>query len=181
MLRRRSLFLLIVASVVCAHLASATTIEQAKTRVWAIDVVAQSFIGRSEQLKKESPKENRYAYGETASGNTLAAEGLEASSATNAALLRKQLISEEIAGGHAFEKHVIQQAEFSGITTRGQFASEIDNFLSSPSTITRNLSNGRTAFWNETTGTVLIRNPAAADGGTFFRPTNGIDYFWGLK
>jgi hypothetical protein len=31
-------------------------------------------------------------------------------------LLRNQLMAEEIAGGHAFDKHVIQQAEFPGIT-----------------------------------------------------------------
>lgn len=42
-------------------------------------------------------------------------------------------------------------------------------------------SNGRTAYWNDTTGTVLIRNPRASDGGTYFRPTAGISYFWGLK
>ena len=113
-----------------------------------------------------------------------AAEGaaaLEASSATNAALLRNQLISEELAGGHAFEKHVLQQAEFPGIATRGEFASKIESFLNSPETIMRNLSNGRTAYWNEGMGNVLIRNPAAADGGTFFAPTAGSSYFWGLQ
>ena len=42
----------------------------------------------------------------------------------------------------------------------------------------RVLSGGRTAYWND--GTVVIRNPGAADGGTAFRPTNGYDYFLGL-
>jgi filamentous hemagglutinin len=112
---------------------------------------------------------------------TIAAEELEASSTANSALLRNQLISEEIAGGHAFGKHVIQQAEFPGITNRTEFASQIEEFLNSSKTVTRNLSNGRSAFWNDSTGTVLIRNPAAPDGGTFFRPTDGINYFWKLK
>ena len=114
----------------------------------------------------------------------VAAEGatveLEASSATNAALLRNQLMSEEIAGGHAFEKHVLEQMEFPGITTREQFAAQIEDFLNSPDTIMRNLSNGRVGFWNDTTGTVLIRNPTAVDGGTYFVPNAGVTYFWSL-
>jgi hypothetical protein len=39
----------------------------------------------------------------------------------------------------------------------------------------RTLSNGRTAYWYD--GTVVIRNPGAADGGTAYRPTDGYDYF----
>lgn len=31
------------------------------------------------------------------------------------------------------------------------------------------------------TGTVVIRNPSAVDGGTAFRPTNGRSYFDGLR
>jgi filamentous hemagglutinin len=104
-----------------------------------------------------------------------------AGSAANAALLRNELIAKEIAGGHAFEKHVIERAEFSGISTRGQFASLIEDFLNAPGTIMRNLKNCRVAYWNSNTGTVLIRNPNAADGGTFFKPTAGIQYFWDLQ
>ena len=49
-------------------------------------------------------------------------------------------MAEEIAGGHAFDKHVLVQGEFPGITTPGQFASEIEGFLNSPDTIMRNIS-----------------------------------------
>jgi hypothetical protein len=42
----------------------------------------------------------------------------------------------------------------------------------------RGLSGGRTAYWRD--GTVVIRNPKAADGGTAFQPTDGYDYFLGL-
>jgi len=42
----------------------------------------------------------------------------------------------------------------------------------------RVLNAGRTAYWSD--GTLVIRNPAAPDGGTTFRPANGHDYFLGL-
>jgi filamentous hemagglutinin len=45
----------------------------------------------------------------------------------------------------------------------------------------RELRNGRSAFWDDATGTVVIRNPSAVDGGTAFRPTNGRAYFDGLR
>ena len=105
-----------------------------------------------------------------------------AESAVNAAKLRAQLIGQEISGGHSFEKHVLNQGEFTsfGITTREQFASHIENVVNNPTSF-KELSNGRSAFWQESTGTVVIRNPHAADGGTAFRPTNGRAYFDSLR
>ncbi len=35
-------------------------------------------------------------------------------------------IGAEISGGHAFDKHVVDQAEFPGVTTREQFAGLIE-------------------------------------------------------
>jgi hypothetical protein len=83
------------------------------------------------------------------------------------------LTGEEISGGHAFAKHVIDNGEFPGITTRRQFASHIEDVVSNGEM--RALSNSRTAYWRN--GTVVIRNPKAVDGGTAFRPTSGYDYF----
>ena len=105
-----------------------------------------------------------------------------ARSSANAARLRGQLAGNKIAGGHAFEKHVIQRGEFTGlgIRTREQFARHIENVVNNPSA-SRQLSGGRTAFWDDATGTVVIRNPRAADGGTAFRPTAGREYFEGLR
>ena len=88
-----------------------------------------------------------------------------------------RLIGDEISGGHAFDKHVIEQGEFPGVSIRGQFASMIEDAVMNGES--RVLSGGRTAYWND--GTVVIRNPGAADGGTAFRPTNGYDYFLGLN
>lgn len=87
-----------------------------------------------------------------------------------------RLIGDEISGGHAFDKHVIEQGEFPGVTTRRQFAGMIEDAVMNGES--RVLSGGRTAYWND--GTVVIRNLGATDGGTAFRPTNGHDYFLGL-
>ena len=95
----------------------------------------------------------------------------------NGARLRAQLTGQEISGGHAFGKHVVQGAEFPGITTRSQFAAHIEDVVSNG--VMRPLSNGRSAYWQN--GTVVIRNPNAVDGGTAFRPTSGYDYFLGLN
>lgn len=62
------------------------------------------------------------------------------------------------------------------IQTREQFAKHIDKIINNP-TATRSLSQGRTAYWDEASGTVVIRNPRAADGGTAFRPVLGRKYF----
>jgi hypothetical protein len=87
-----------------------------------------------------------------------------------------KLIGDEVSRGHAFDKHVIEQGEFPGVTTRRQFADMIEDAVMNGES--RVLSGGRTAYWSG--GTVVIRNPGAADGGTAFRPTNGYDYFLGL-
>jgi filamentous hemagglutinin len=108
-----------------------------------------------------------------------AAESRSASSA-NAVRLNQQLTSQEIAGGHAFDKHVIERAEFPEVSTRQQFAEHIENVINNP-TASKQLNNGRSVFWDDATGTVVIRNPKAADGGTAFRPTQGKSYFDGLK
>ncbi|MFA5952536.1 MAG: RHS repeat-associated core domain-containing protein [Hyphomicrobium sp.] len=104
--------------------------------------------------------------------------GVAAKSTLQASLLSRQFASQEIAGGHAFVKHVVQGGEFLGIRTRAEFASIIENVMENASDI-RQLSGGRTAFWRN--GVVVIRNPRTADGGTAFVPTNGIQYFEGLR
>lgn len=77
--------------------------------------------------------------------------------------------------------HVIDQNEFGGsITTQQQFAGQIESILANPSA-KKPLSNGRSAYWDDTTGIVVIRNPNAADGGTAFEPMNGEAYFNNLR
>ncbi len=116
---------------------------------------------------------------ETALLGTYAARGAGgASSLANAARHRAQLAGEEIAGGHAFEKHVLDRGEFRGlgIRTRQQFANHIENVINNPTSY-RQLTGGRTAYWQESTSTLVIRDPFAVDGGTAFQPTAGSQYF----
>ena len=116
-------------------------------------------------------------------GNAAKGVAGEASSSANGARLRAQLAGQEIAGGHAFEKHVIMRGEFKGmgIRTRNQFASHIEGVVANP-TASRQLSGGNgSAYWDEASRTVVIRNPRAADGGTAFQPVNGRAYFDALR
>jgi len=91
----------------------------------------------------------------------------------NAIRLKNSLIAREIVGGHAFGKHALKF----GFTNKEQMALHINKVLTNP-TMTRNLSNGRSAFWHEISGSIVIRNPKAIDGGTSFIPENGINYFF---
>lgn len=119
---------------------------------------------------------------DASAGATSKVSGAEsAANAANGVRLNNQLAAEEIANGHAFGKHVIERNEFGGtITTQQQFASQIENILNNPSA-TKPLSNGRSAYWDDASGMVVIRNPKAADGGTAFKPTNGKSYFNNLR
>jgi hypothetical protein len=85
-------------------------------------------------------------------------------------------IADQISGGHAFDKHVVERGEFPGVTTREQFADLIEDAVMNGES--RVLSRGRAAYWSE--GTVVIRDPGSPDGGTTFRPPEGYDYFLGL-
>jgi RHS repeat-associated protein len=95
----------------------------------------------------------------------------------NAARLNSQLAAQEIAGGHAFEKHVLHKGEFAGlgIRTRKQFAEHIENVINNPTSV-RTRSDGATAYWHKDSGTLVIRNPRSADGGTAFQPREGQEF-----
>ncbi|ULA65592.1 MAG: exported protein of unknown function [Nitrospira sp.] len=105
-----------------------------------------------------------------------------ASNIATAAKLQGQFTGKEIAGGHAFEKHILERGEFSGleIRTREQFAKHIENVVNNP-TAKRELSGGRTAYYDDVTNTVVIRNPKTPDGGTAFQPREGREYFNNLR
>ncbi|WP_148259022.1 mAFB alternative [Simkania negevensis] len=88
-----------------------------------------------------------------------------------------KLTAQEIAWGHAFEKHILYQGEFPGwIRTRSHLAQHIESILNKPSAI-KALKNNRIAYWHYETGTIVIRNPSALDGGTVFQPRRGYEYF----
>jgi filamentous hemagglutinin len=110
------------------------------------------------------------------SGAAVGSSSTGASSAANGVRLNVQLSSQEIAGGHAFTKHASEL----GLTTRTEFAAQAESIMSHSSNV-KFLSSGRTAYWDNATQSVVIRNPAAVDGGTMFKPTAGKQYFDNLK
>jgi RHS repeat-associated protein len=99
-----------------------------------------------------------------------------ANNIANGVRLRNELAATEIGRGHAFTKHVIQRGEFPGITTCDEFSSHIANVLNNPSDV-KILARGRTAYWDDASQSVVIRDPRAPDGGTAFTPVAGKAYF----
>ncbi|WP_282808184.1 hypothetical protein [Hafnia alvei] len=99
-----------------------------------------------------------------------------AENAANTPKLNSQLSAQEIANGHAFEKHVLQRGEFDtlGIKTRNQFAQHVENVINNPTDV-RYYSDGRVAYLDSTTRTVVIRNPSKGES-TAFRPDYGIGW-----
>ncbi|QIM64400.1 hypothetical protein A4G17_02530 [Frederiksenia canicola] len=92
--------------------------------------------------------------------------------------LKASLVGKEISDGHAFSKHVIKQGEFKNVnvSTREQFEKHVEYVVNNYTSF-KELSNGRSAYWHEASGTVVIRNPKTKDGGTAFQPKDGRKYF----
>ncbi len=192
-MRKRSRFSLIwlVASLVAilAGVPTGTTGANAEESIYdapaiaRVDDPASGGAERGSALLSDAPHESVSSPMDARRTPTTASVAFVATEAAggadnvvNGVRLRAQLTGEEIAGGHAFDKHVVQRGEFPGVTTRAGFASTIEDVVMNGEM--RVLSNGRTAFWNDSV--VVIRNPGALDGGTAFRPTDGYDYFLGL-
>lgn len=97
-----------------------------------------------------------------------------ADSAVSGIGLNRQLTAQEVASGHAFDKHVLVQGEFPGITTRPQFQEHVENVLNNPSGM-RYYKDGRTVYLQESSGTVVIRNPSTGES-TAFQPTDWVEY-----
>ncbi|MFC3896599.1 tachylectin-related carbohydrate-binding protein [Lentzea rhizosphaerae] len=87
--------------------------------------------------------------------------------------LNARLAGQEISNGHAFQKHVVEQGEFPGVRTRGEFAQLVETTILKGEM--RPLNGNRLAYWYN--GMIVIRNPRAADGGTAFAPRDGYNYF----
>lgn len=82
-----------------------------------------------------------------------------------------------IANGHAYNEH---REEFPEIETQDEFARLINEIMNSPSEV-KQLSNGRTAYWDDISNTLVITAPGVTEGGTAFRPTAGKEYFNNLR
>jgi hypothetical protein len=89
-------------------------------------------------------------------------------------------IAKAIAGGHAYEKHVVEEKLFPEIKSEADFVALIGKVLANP-THHRDLENDREAFYDKHSNTIIIYNPRAKDKGTCFRPRAGLKYYDGLK
>ena len=165
------LWLLVVLTLAGAFAPSRAGARTVETRTW-------DFFAATANARPESaPQVADSRLGFEGHGYELAPGYSQAAETTPSLVnLNRQLAAQEIAGGHAFTKHA---AEF-GFKTQAQMATHIESVMTNP-TMMRSLSNGRSAFWDNATGSVVIRNPRAVDGGTAFIPKNGVDYFLNLK
>jgi hypothetical protein len=89
-------------------------------------------------------------------------------------------IAKAIAGGHAYEKHVIEEKLFPEVKSEADFVELIGKVLANP-THHRELENDREAYYDKHSNTIIIYNPRAKDKGTCFRPRAGLKYYDGLK
>lgn len=89
-------------------------------------------------------------------------------------------IASAIAGGHAYQKHVVEEKLFPEVKNEGDFREVISKVIASP-THHRDLENDRQAFFDSKSNTIVIYNPRAKDNGTCFRPRAGLKYFENLK
>jgi len=78
-------------------------------------------------------------------------------------------VADEIAHGHAWRRHA---SEFPEILTQSQFAQVIQRVISHSSSVIKPLDRGRTAFYEESTNTLVIVDPNTIDSGTTFRPAD---------
>ena len=90
-------------------------------------------------------------------------------------------ISDKIADGHAWDKHVIRQREFPSITSKKQFAKLIRNVIEKNFRSRRFLRDGGTGYWDNNSGTLVIFDPRNPDLGTTYVPTAGINKFYSIN
>jgi hypothetical protein len=81
MLRRLVLFVVLVIGLVLPSMASARTRAEHQTRVWGFDLAGQTLVGGPSTPRLGKHRANSLAYGENASGYSLAAEGFTSRSA----------------------------------------------------------------------------------------------------
>jgi len=91
-------------------------------------------------------------------------------------------ISDAIAHGHAFQKHVLDSHKFDGekdlgpdlsIETNSDLRDHIHDTLMSPETQCFSTQHDHDIFYNEGTNTIVIHDPNRDDLGTCYRPDNG--------
>ncbi len=90
---------------------------------------------------------------------------------------RQEQVATSIGRGHAFDEHVIAEGEFPGISRRQQFENLVLSVVRSRNVHVCDLSDGRTAFYDERTNTLVIVDPRNRDLGSAYKPSGRLDYF----
>jgi hypothetical protein len=86
----------------------------------------------------------------------------------------ENLASSMIGTGHAWDKH---GGKYAGVlSTQEEFVNLVRGIFESPDAM-RHLERNRRAYWDDTTGTVVIFDPSHPDLGTAFPPDQGYIYF----
>lgn len=109
--------------------------------------------------------------GRGSAGGAKGSSGAE--SAINQGRLNSQLLAEEVASGHAFQKHVVERQEFAnlGISTKNQFQNFVENIVSNPAIERRQSVDGTIYYLDSSTKTIVIRGQRGE--ATAFRPDQG--------
>lgn len=91
-------------------------------------------------------------------------------------------IASKIANWHAFEKHIWEFKDL-WIKTKDQLSKFAEWIMKNANNTNnmRNLENGRKAYFDNKTNTIVITNPNAKDAWTIFRPSTWKDYFLNTK
>jgi filamentous hemagglutinin len=90
---------------------------------------------------------------------------------------KHRTLSEKIANGHAYDKHVLKQGEFRGLVrNKDDLAKHTEMVLNNPSEV-KKLVRNRTGYWHHETETIVIHDPTTYDAGTVFQPKIGYEYF----
>ena len=95
-------------------------------------------------------------------------KGVSAARAMYAARQLRKLTARRIAGGHALEKHMVQEFSELGIDTQAKFAKHIERVMKKP-TEAGELPRGRHYYYDSDSNTLIYTGPTK-DGGTAFRP-----------
>ncbi|MEB2872918.1 hypothetical protein [Pseudomonas rhizosphaerae] len=109
--------------------------------------------------------------GRGSAGGAKGSSGAE--SAINQGRLNSQLLAEEVASGHAFQKHVVERQEFAnlGISTKNQFQNFVENIVSNPAIERRQSVDGTIYYLDSSTKTIVTRGQRGE--ATAFRPDQG--------
>ena len=81
--------------------------------------------------------------------------------------------AEKIVRGHAWEKH---KDDYPEIKTKEDLQKFVENIMKKAHDVKEG-ERGRTAYWDNDSGTIVIHDPNHVDQGTVFKPDTGKDYF----